>query len=133
MNVYHKGVTIIGSHLSYFILFQNKIPSLSCGIQADFSNLFHRHTPAEHSSNGEISTVSWITGSHHILSVKHLLDQFGNSQSSILLATSRSKWRKARHKEVKSRKRHHVDRQFAQVSVELTGEAKTCCDARHCR
>merc|ERR1711970_12428 len=36
-------------------------------------HLLHRHTTSEHGCNCEVTTVSWITGSHHVLRVEHLL------------------------------------------------------------
>ena len=32
---------------------------------------------------------------------------------------------------MKTRERHHVDGQFSEISVELTGESETGCDSGH--
>merc|ERR1712141_882163 len=45
----------------------------------------------------QVSSVSWIAGSHHVLSIKHLLGQFWYGQRSVLLATTGCKWGNSRH------------------------------------
>merc|ERR1711953_190672 len=52
-------------------------------------DLFHGHASSEHGSDSQISAMTRITGSHHVLGIEHLLGQFGNGQRSILLATTR--------------------------------------------
>ena len=34
---------------------------------------------------------------------------------------------------MKTWERYHVDCQFTKISIQLTREAQTCCDTRHCR
>ena len=84
------------------------------------SYLLHGHASSEHGGDGEVSAVSWVTGGHHVLGVKHLLDELGHCQCAVLLAAARRQWSKAWHEEVKSREWNHVDRQLAQISVQLT-------------
>merc|ERR1711970_7119 len=36
-------------------------------------HLLHGHATSEHGCNGEVTSMSWITGSHHVFGVKHLL------------------------------------------------------------
>ncbi|KAJ6648757.1 hypothetical protein Bhyg_03988 [Pseudolycoriella hygida] len=42
-----------------------------------FVDFFHGHATAENSGNCQVTTMSWITGSHHVLGIEHLLGQFG--------------------------------------------------------
>ena len=97
-------------------------------VQHLFIDFLHGHTSTEHGGDGEVSAVTWITGSHHVLGVEHLLGEFWYSESSVLLATARCEWSKARHKEVETWERNHVDSQFAEICVELTRESETSCD-----
>ena len=96
-----------------------------------FIHLLHAHSTSEDGSNSEISAVSWITGSHHVLGIKHLLSELGNSASTILLSASSNQRSEARHEEVETREGDHVDRQLPEVSVELTREPETGGDTRH--
>ena len=66
--------------------------------------------------------MSWIAGSHHVFSIKHLLSQFWNCQRSVLLTTTRCQWSKSGHEEMQTGEWNHIDRQFSQICVQLTGE-----------
>jgi hypothetical protein len=46
--------------------------------------------------------MSWVRGSHHILSVEHLLRELGNGDSAVLLAASGSQRCEASHEEMKT-------------------------------
>lgn len=47
--------------------------------------------------------MSGVRCSHHVLGVEHLLREFRNSYSPVLLASARSQRRKANHEEVQTR------------------------------
>ena len=79
----------------------------------------------------EISSMSRITGCHHVLGIKHLSSELRHSESPVLLRTSSSERSEARHEEVETREGDHVDRQLPEVSVELTREPETGGDTRH--
>jgi hypothetical protein len=72
--------------------------------------------------------MAGITGSHHVLGIKHLLRQLGHGQGTILLGTSRRQWGKTWHEEMESRERHHVDdlvseyQQYQDATAEEEGE-----------
>jgi len=85
----------------------------------DDTNLLHGHSSAEHSSDGEVSTMSWITRCHHVLSVEHLLDELRDGQGAVLLAAAGRQRSEAGHEEVKSREWYHVDGQLAKIGIEL--------------
>ena len=72
-----------------------------------------------------------IGGAHHILGVPHLLRQLGHGERAVLLRTARGQRRETDHKEVQTRERHEVHREFAQVGVELTRETQAARDAGH--
>jgi len=63
--------------------------------------------------------MAWITGCHHVLSVKHLLGQLRHSERTVLLAATGCQWSEAGHEEMQTWERNHVDGQFTQISVEL--------------
>merc|ERR1719245_1388695 len=104
---------------------------LVLNIQHLLVRLLHGHSTSEASSNSEISSMSWITSSHHVLGIKHLLSELGHSDSSVLLRTSSSERSEARREKVETREGDHVDRQLPEVSVELTREPEAGGDTRH--
>merc|ERR1712170_161379 len=94
-------------------------------------NLLHGHAATEHGSHSQVAAVAGVTGSHHVLGIKHLLGQLGHSQGTVLLAASGCQGSKARHEEVETGEGHHVDSQLPQVSVQLAREAQAGGDTRH--
>jgi len=46
--------------------------------------------------------MSWVSGTHHILGIEHLLGQFWHSQCSVLLWSSWGQWCKSDHEEMES-------------------------------
>merc|ERR1711862_1042539 len=94
-------------------------------------NLLHRHASTEHGGDGEVATVTWVTGGHHVLGVEHLLGQLEHGECAVLLRTTRRKGSETGHEEMKTGEGDHVDSQFTQISVELTGEAETGGNTGH--
>merc|ERR1711994_925197 len=94
-------------------------------------DLLHGHASTEHGSNGEVTAVTWVASSHHVLGIEHLLGELRNGESTVLLATTRCKRSETRHEKVETREGHHVNSQFTKISIELTWETKTGCDTRH--
>jgi len=94
-------------------------------------DLLHGHAASEDGGNGQVASVAWVAGSHHVLGVKHLLGEFWNSQGTVLLAAASSEWGKSGHEEMETWEGHHVDCQLSQVSVQLTWESEAGCDTRH--
>jgi hypothetical protein len=76
-------------------------------------------------------TLSGVRGGHHVLGVEHLLSELGNGNSSVRGGTSSSQGSETDHEEMKSGEGNHVDGQFSEIRVELTGESKTGGDTRH--
>ena len=100
-------------------------------VQELFVHLLGGHASAEERGGGEIASVARIGGAHHILGVPHLLRQLGHGERAVLLRTARGQRRETDHKEVQTRERHEVHREFAQVGVELTRETQAARDAGH--
>ena len=125
-DVANSGLDVVGDPF-------NKVAAvLVLDIEKLFIDFLHGHTSTEHGGDGEVSTVTWITGSHHVLGVEHLLGELGYCKSSVLLATAGGEGSEAGHEEVETWEGNHVDSQFAEIGVELTRESETGCDTRHC-
>ena len=96
-----------------------------------FLNLLHADFPTEDGSNSQISALSRIGGSHHVLGIKHLLSQFGDAQRTELMTSTWSQGCESDHEKVQTREGDHVDGELSQVGVELAGETEAGGDARH--
>jgi hypothetical protein len=94
-----------------------------------FVDLFGGHSSSEKGGGCEISSVSWIGGAHHVLGVEHLLGQFGDGQSSVLLRSSGGQWGETDHEEMESWEGDQVDGQFSQIGVQLSWESETTGDS----
>ena len=124
-DVTDSGLDVVGDP------FNEVAAVLVLDVQHLFIDFLHGHTSTEHGGDGEVSAVTWITGSHHVLGVEHLLSEFGYSECSVLLATAGGEWSKARHKEMETWEGYHVDSQFTEISVELARESETGGDSGH--
>lgn len=94
-------------------------------------DFLHGNITSEESSNSQVTTVSWVRSSHHVLSIEHLLGQFRNGQRSEGLGAHRSQRSVTNHKEVQSWERNQVDGQLSQVGVQLAGVTQGGGDTRH--
>lgn len=86
---------------------------------------------SQDSSAGEVAAVAEVGCSHHVLWVVHLLREFRNADGTEGVGAARSERRKSNHEEVETWERNHVDGQFAEVRVELSGESERGRNTRH--
>ena len=100
-------------------------------VQHLFIDFLHGHATSEDSGNCEVSAVTWVAGSHHVLGVEHLLGQLWDGQSSVLLATTGRQGSESWHEEMETWEGNHVDGQFPEIGVQLTWEAETSGYTRH--
>jgi len=75
--------------------------------------------------------VARVRGAHHILGIKHLLSKLRDSQSAVLLRTTRSQRSEASHEEVQTREGDHIDCKLSEIGVKLTREAQASSDTTH--
>ena len=104
---------------------------LVLGVEHLFVDFLHGHSSSEHGGDGEVSTVSWITGGHHVLGIEHLLGELWDGEGSVLLASSGGQWSETWHEKVKPWEWNHVDGQFSEISVQLTWKSEAGGDTGH--
>merc|ERR1719317_1884296 len=75
-------------------------------------HLLHGHPAPEHGGHRQVPAVPGVTGGHHILGIEHLLGEFWDSESSVLLGSSGSEGGKPWHEEVEPGEGHHVHREL---------------------
>mmetsp|Transcript_13162 Transcript_13162/g.15107 ORF Transcript_13162/g.15107 Transcript_13162/m.15107 type:complete len:486 (+) Transcript_13162:172-1629(+) len=96
-------------------------------------DLLRRHAAAEQRGRRQVAAVARVGGLHHVLRVEHLLRQLRHRQCAVLLRAAARQRGEAHHEEVQTRERDKVDRQLAQVRVQLAREAQAARHARHHR
>merc|ERR550539_1088007 len=121
-DVADSGLDVVGDP------FNEVAAVLVLDVQELLVDFLHGHTSTEYCGDSEVSAVTWVAGSHHVLGIEHLLGELGDGKSSVLLATTRSKRSEPRHEEVETWEGNHVDGQFTEIGVELTWESETCGD-----
>jgi hypothetical protein len=87
-------------------------------------NLLHGDLTAEESGAGEVTAVTEVGSSHHVLGVEHLLGQLRNADLAVLAAATAGQGSEADHEEVQTGEGNHVDGELAEIGVELTGETE---------
>src|SRR6266478_4429319 len=84
----------------------------------------HPSLTTDKCTHGEVTTVPRVRGSHHVLGIEHLLSEFWNGDSAVLLASTSGQGGVTSHKEVETREGDHVNGQLPQVGVELAWETQ---------
>jgi len=124
-DVTYSGLDIVGDP------FDEVAAVLVLYIQHLLIDLLHGHASTEHGGDGEVSAVSGIAGSHHVLGIEHLLGELWDGKGSVLLASSAGQGSKSGHEEVESREWYHVDGKLPEIGVELTRESQAGGDTGH--
>mmetsp|Transcript_8088 Transcript_8088/g.21636 ORF Transcript_8088/g.21636 Transcript_8088/m.21636 type:complete len:456 (-) Transcript_8088:52-1419(-) len=87
-------------------------------------DLLRGHAAAEEARAREVAAVARVGGAHHVLGVELLLRELRHRERAVLLRAARRERREADHEEVEPGERDHVDRELAEVAVELAREAE---------
>mmetsp|Transcript_18383 Transcript_18383/g.45606 ORF Transcript_18383/g.45606 Transcript_18383/m.45606 type:complete len:455 (-) Transcript_18383:69-1433(-) len=83
-----------------------------------------REVTSEHHGAGEVTSVTRISGAHHVLGIKGLLGELRNSHDTESLRAVGSQRRESNHEKVKTGERNHVNGKLSEIAVKLTGESK---------
>lgn len=87
---------------------------------------------SENACRCQVATMTRITRGHHILRVEHLLSEFRHCWCIESLRAFGRERCKAGHEEMQTRKRYHIDSQFAKIGIQLAGETKAGGNTGHC-
>ena len=85
-------------------------------------HLLHGDPASEHGGHCEVAASPGVAGRHAAAGLEQLLDQLRHAQLLESCVAAADERRQAGHEEVEAGEGNHVDRQLAQVSVELAGE-----------
>jgi hypothetical protein len=67
--------------------------------------------------------VTWVSGAHHVLGIKHLLGQLWHGEGTVLLGATGCEWGEASKEEMKTREWDKIHSELTKIRVELTREA----------
>jgi len=124
-NVTDGGLDVVGDP------FDEVAAVLVLYVQHLLINLLHGHAATEHGGNGQVSAVSGIASSHHVLSIEHLGGELGDGESSVLLGSSAGERSESGDEEVETGEGNHVDSEFPEISVQLAREPEAGGNSRH--
>ena len=124
-DVAHGGLDIVGDPL-------HEVGGvLVLDVQELLVDFLGGHTAAEKRGGGEVAPVTRVSSTHHVLGVPHLLRELGDGEGAVLLGASAGEGGEAHHEEVQAGEGNEVHREFAQIRIELPGEAQAAGDAGH--
>merc|ERR1711899_476435 len=102
-NVAYSNLNIVGNPF-------NEVGGvLVLDVQHLLINFLHGHAATEDGGDSQVSAMTRVASGHHVLSVKHLLSKFWDSECTILLATASSEWSESRLEKVETGEGYHVD------------------------
>merc|ERR1719407_317579 len=94
-------------------------------------DLLGGHAATEEGGCGQVAAVTWVSSSHHVLGIEHLLGELWHGESAVLLGAAGGERSKANHEEVETWEWDQVDCDRAEILVELTRESEAGSGAGH--
>jgi hypothetical protein len=79
--------------------------------------LLGAHLPTEHGRGSEVAAMAWISSTHHVLGIPHLLCELGDSEGTVLLGATGCQGCKANHEEVQTGEGDKIHCQLPEVGV----------------
>lgn len=96
-----------------------------------FFNFASCNLSSKNCMSWKVFPTSRICWAHHVVCIKHSLSNLRGSLRSFLWRISWCMRCKTTHKEMETRERDETDRQFCQITIELTRKSETACDSWH--
>ena len=88
-------------------------------------DLLGTHATTEQNGASQVTSVTRVGGTHHILGIKALLGELGHGECTVLLTSTACQWSVSNHEEVETREWNHVHCKLTKIAVELSRETKT--------
>jgi len=124
-NIANRGLDVVGNP------FDEVRGVLVLDVKHLLIDLLGGHAATEEARGSEVTTVTRISGAHHVLSIELLLSELRDGKSTVLLRASGSQGSETSHEEVETGERNQVGSKLAEIRVQLTRESEAAGHAGH--
>ena len=87
-------------------------------------DLLGGHGATVHHGAGEVAAVARVGSAHHVLGIKGLGGELGYAEEAVVLRAAGGEGGESNEEEVEAGEGDHIDRELAEIAVELSREAE---------